>query len=116
MLYSQANINKLANSTKVFYLTKQYIRSYSSKKASSYQVFRELDTFKDTVKHGLTREVDMQNKIIFGSVGLLFGAMGWSIAHTDARFEQVDKRFEHLEKEVSEIKSILQEMNSRKGI
>lgn len=94
------------------YLTKEYIRKYSSKKANSQQVFRELDTFKDSIKNGLNRESDMQNKVIFGSITLLFGMVGWTINHVDNRFEQVNNRFEHLEKEVSEIKSILKEMNS----
>lgn len=32
MFHSLSNINKLANSAKITYLTKQYVKQYSSKK------------------------------------------------------------------------------------
>ncbi len=117
--------NKLSSKSAIMnaYLTKECIRKYSNKKANSQQIFRELDTFKESIKRGIYRETDMQNKVIFSSIALLFGAVGWTIAHTDKRFEQVDKRFEqvdkrfeNLEKEVSEIKTILKDMNNRQKL
>lgn len=58
---------------------------------------------------------NMQNKVIFGSVAVMFtsvvgmvGAVAWSV-------DKSDKRFEHLEKDVREIKSILKEMNSKRS-
>jgi len=98
-------IRKISSiNTKPIYSTKEYVDLY-------------INNSKDIIR----TQFGMQNKVLFGSVALLMGIIGWSVDRTDKRFEQVDKRFEqvdkrfeHLEKDIGEIKSILKEMNSKK--
>ena len=110
---------------------KQFVRKMSTQFKPLYSTKEYVDLYINNSKD----KFEMQNKFLFSSVGLLFGAVGWSIMHTDKRFEQVDnkiqqvveqvdkrfeqvdKRFEHIESEIKDIKNILIEgfaQNKRK--
>jgi hypothetical protein len=82
---------------------KQFARKMSIQFKPVYSTKEYVDLYINNSKD----KFEMQNKVLFSSVGLLFATVGWSIMHTDKRFEQVDKRFEHIENEIKDIKNIL---------
>lgn len=78
-------VHKISTQFKPVYSTKEYVELY-------------INNSKD--------KFEMQNKILFSSVGLLVGIVGWSVNHSD-------KRFEHIESEIKDIKNILTEEFSK---
>ncbi len=101
-------------------MIRQIIRKISSINRPIYSTKEYVDLYINNSKDIIKTQSDMQNKVLFGSVALLVGIIGWSVDRTDKRFEQVDKRFEqvdkrfeHLEKDMNEIKTILKEINSK---
>lgn len=82
---------------------KQFSRKFSTQFKPVYSTKEYVDLYINNSKD----KFEMQNKVIFSSITLLFGTVGWVVINMDKRFEQVDKRFEHIESEIKEIKKII---------
>ncbi len=92
-MFKQA-IRKFSTEYKPIYTTKEYMNLYINNSKEKF----------DILNSKVESQINMHNKIIFGSVGMLLGAIGWSIKKTDDKIEHLENE---IKKNNDEIKQII---------